>query len=129
MSLSCEFGACGAGMDFTQPGQTDQTNSTCPQYPYLPPWLPGNRNRQGRPPGRPTEGPTPRPGGEPPPSYPPANEPGPGQTWKYVFLQMLRIFDNQRGGSYLFFVDPRAVCAAAPPYGPNRPAFCPPPTL
>ena len=82
---SCEFGAFGGGLGFTEPGQANQ-NQNGPQYPYSPPWLPGNRNRQGRPPGRPPEGPMPRPVGEPAPSYPPANEPGPvscGNTFFY----------------------------------------------
>jgi RHS repeat-associated protein len=93
----CEFGACGSGgLDFTQPGQTDQTNSNGPQYPYLPPWLAGNRNKQGRPPGRttPRNIPTEDPGAEP--KLGPFNEPPPtnsGRFW-YTLMQLLRIIDN-----------------------------------
>lgn len=64
-SQGCEFGPCdGGGFSFQQPGQADQ-NDNGPQYPYLPPWLAQNRNKQGRPPGRPTEPNIPRPGPEP----------------------------------------------------------------
>jgi hypothetical protein len=105
------------------PGTTDNSGNggflpLSPLFPGMaivgPPWSPQNRFQQGRPQGPPTKPYIPKPGGESPPVVGPADEPGPGQTWQYIFLQLLRMFNNQTGGSYFLFVNPQAVCAVAP---------------
>ena len=111
-SDSCEFGACGSGL--TQVGQADQT-ANGPQFPYLPPYLPQNRNVQGRQPGPPTRNRSPRQVPDPRQTPgTPMDEPPPTNTGKFFYslLQILRAINNNLDlpGGFLVFVGPEALC-------------------
>ena len=120
-SSGCEFGVCGGGLGFTEPGQANQ-NENGPRYPYLPPSLPSNRNAQGRNPGPETPSPTPRPVGEPP--YNPVRPAVPGQDYtklRYVFLKALEWLHGGAGQ-----IDPIVIVSPSPSVVVPFPGYCPP---